>query len=495
MHLDSETERDQRQDESTAGGPAGVILTVDDEEAMRAALADELRAQGHTVHEAASADQAREVFQRELIDLVMLDLRLGADSGLDLLREFKAERPEVAVIMLTAYGAVEAAVEATKLGAYDFVTKPFDFAKLLVEVKNAMQDSALQEEVRYHRRRQRPRFENEVVLGRSPAMREILALVDKVAPSTSTPILILGETGAGKEVIARALHWRSSQSDGPFVDVNCSSIPNELLESELFGHEKGSFTSADRTKKGLFEIAHGGTLFLDEIGEMSMALQAKLLRVLENKRFRRVGGTQDLKVAVRVVAATNKNLSERIREGSFREDLYYRLAVMRLEIPPLRDRMEDLDELVAGLLARLGRELGRRVQGVDEPAMALFRAYGWPGNVRELRNVLERAILLSDDGLIGVESLPSELSQGSEGAGGGEGAERRYKGPVPTMAEAERDAIEVALRYTGHNKTRAAELLRISRQTLRSKVRQYGIEDVPRTRTRGAAERPPAQST
>jgi transcriptional regulator with PAS, ATPase and Fis domain len=311
-----------------------------------------------------------------------------------------------------------------------------------------------------------------------------------VAPSTSTPILILGETGVGKEVVARAVHWRSGQSDGPFVDVNCSSIPNELLESELFGHEKGSFTSADRTKKGLFEIAHGGTLFLDEIGEMSMALQAKLLRVLENKRFRRVGGTQDLSVAVRVVAATNKNLADRIREGSFREDLYYRLAVMRLEIPPLRDRMEDLDELVAGLLARLGPELGRKVQGVDEQAMQLFRTYAWPGNVRELRNVLERAILLSDDGLIGVDCLPSELRQGREGTAGGESGERRYKGPVPTMAEAERDAIEVALRYTRFNKTRAAELLKISRQTLRSKVRQYGIEDAPPAR--GGSERAPA---
>jgi DNA-binding NtrC family response regulator len=455
-------------------------------------LADELRVQGYVVHEAANGEEARTIFRDELVDLIMLDLRLGPENGLDLLRRFKEERPEVAVIMLTAYGAVDVAVEATKLGAYDFVTKPFEFTKLLVQVKNAIQDSALKEEVRFHRSRQRPRFENEVVLGHSPAMQRLLAMVDKVAPSESTSVLLLGETGVGKEVIARTIHWRSPQADGPFVDVNCSSIPNELLESELFGHEKGSFTSADRTKKGLFEIAHGGTLFLDEIGEMSMPLQAKLLRVLENKRFRRVGGTQDIRVAVRIVAATNKNLAERIREGTFREDLYYRLAVVRLEIPPLRERSEDIDGLIEGLLARIRRDTGRTVSDVDGEARALLRAYAWPGNVRELLNVLERASILCDGSEIGDEDLPEELRSGGEGGLSEAHPSRRYKGPVPTMAESERDAIIAALHFTGGNKTRAANLLEISRQTLRSKIRQYEIEEPERTR---AAARVPAPVT
>jgi transcriptional regulator with PAS, ATPase and Fis domain len=323
-------------------------------------------------------------------------------------------------------------------------------------------------------------------------MQRLLAMVDKVAPSESTSVLLLGETGVGKEVIARTIHWRSPQAEGPFVDVNCSSIPNELLESELFGHEKGSFTSADRTKKGLFEIAHGGTLFLDEIGEMSMPLQAKLLRVLENKRFRRVGGTQDIRVTVRIVAATNKNLSERIREGIFREDLYYRLAVVRLAIPPLRERNEDIDGLIEGLLARIRRDSGRTVNNVDDEARALLKSYAWPGNVRELLNVLERASILCEGAVIGAEALPEELRSSGEGGVSEAHPTRRYKGPVPTMAEAERDAIIAALAFTGGNKTRAANLLEISRQTLRSKVRQYEIEEPERTR---AAAKAPAPAT
>jgi transcriptional regulator with PAS, ATPase and Fis domain len=303
-------------------------------------------------------------------------------------------------------------------------------------------------------------------------MQEISAMVERVAPSRSS-VLLLGETGAGKEVFARAIHWSSPVADGPFVDVNCSSIPNDLLESELFGHEKGSFTSADRQKKGLFELAHGGTLFLDEIGEMSMGLQSKLLRVLEQKRFRRVGGVQDIRVEVRVIAATNRDLKRRIEENRFRDDLYYRLAVVTIPIPPLRERPEDLDPLVESLARNVARELGHEAPHITPAARALMSAYSWPGNVRELRNVLERAILLGGTPVLGPEHLPAEI----RGARAGDRPPARRQGGIPTLEEAEREAILRAFLHTRGNKTLAARLLGISRQTLRAKVRKYALEE------------------
>jgi len=478
----------------------GTVLIVDDEAALRSALAIELQHQGYRVLEAGSATEAYTHLGREVVDLVLLDLRLGQENGLEVLAAIRADWPDSAVIMLTAHGELEVAVEAVKLGAFDFFGKPFDLNKLLVSVGNAIEGSALKEEVRFLRRRHRPEQGGEVVIGKSPAMREVAAMVDRVAQSRST-LLLLGETGVGKEVIARAMHAASDVAAGPFVDVNCASIPNDLLESELFGHEKGSFTSADRQKKGLFETAHGGTLFLDEIGEMSLGLQSKLLRVLEQRRFRRVGGTQDLRVDVRVIAATNRNLMEEMRRGAFRDDLYYRLAVVTIRIPPLRERLDDLDHLVPALLGDLARDLKREPARLSEAARELMTSYAWPGNVRELRNVLERAMLLGGTPLIHPEHLPAEIASpqaagalGFTAAGGGAafgdrtlvpergwgaGASegRRAGAGIRTLDEVESDAIQSALLLTGGNKTLAAKKLGISRQTLRTKIRKYGIAD------------------
>jgi DNA-binding NtrC family response regulator len=453
-------------------GPTGALLIVDDEVPLRAGLAEEMRSQGHRVFEAGSSDETYTHLGREVIDVVLLDLKLGNESGIDILRAIREDWPDTQVIMLTAYGMVETAVEAIKLGAFDFFQKPFDLTKLLVSVQNAIRGSALKEEVRFLRRRQGPRAEGEVVIGKSPAMAEVAAMVERVAPSRST-VLLLGETGVGKEVFARAIHRASAVADGPFVDVNCSSIPNDLLESELFGHEKGSFTSADRQKKGLFETAHGGTLFLDEIGEMSMGLQSKLLRVLEQRRFRRVGGTQDIRVDVRVIAATNRDLTERIADGRFRDDLYYRLAVVAIRIPPLRERPEDLEPLIESLSRSVARELGRAVPTLSPPARSLLNAYAWPGNVRELRNVLERAFLLGG----GEEVLPDHLPAEIRGVMSPDRSDRRPGAVVATIDDAEREAIVKALAHTRGNKTLAAKLLGISRQTLRTKARRYGIEE------------------
>ncbi len=463
--------------ERSADHPAhasGCVLLVDDEVPLRAALADQLRTEGYRVLEAAASEEAFDHLGREVVDLVLLDLKLGSENGLDVLKAIRLDWPDTAVVMLTAYGMVETAVEALKLGAYDFCQKPFELARLLVTVQNAIQGSALKEEVRFHRRRQGRRNESEVVIGDSPAMRDVAAMIERVGPSRST-VLLTGETGVGKEVFARAIHASSPMADGPFVDVNCASLPGELLESELFGHEKGSFTSADRQKKGLFEMAHGGTLFLDEIGEMSLGLQAKLLRVLEQRSFRRVGGTQDIRVDVRLIAATNRDLTVRIREGRFRDDLYYRLRVVEIAIPPLRDRLEDLDLYIVALARSVARELGKEPPRVSPEARALMAAYAWPGNIRELKNVLERAILLGGVPVVAPEHLPAEIR--AQGQAAQPARSPGTRGPVPSLDETEREAIERALAHTRGNKTLAARLLGISRHTLRAKARKYGLEE------------------
>jgi two-component system, NtrC family, response regulator AtoC len=496
--------------EGMSGRRTGTLLLIDDEVALRTALAAELTREGYRVLECGTAGDAYDELGREVIHVALLDLRLGSESGLDILKAIRADWPDTAVIMLTAHGQVETAVEAIKLGAFDFFPKPFELERLLVSVQNALVGSALKEEVRFLRRRQRPRSAETPIVGKSPAMAEVEALVRAVATTRST-VLLLGETGSGKEVIARAIHWASGVAEGPFVDVNCASIPNELLESELFGHERGSFTSADRQKKGLFEMAHGGSLFLDEIGEMSLGLQAKLLRVLEQRRFRRVGGIQDIQVDVRVIAATNRDLSARMRDGRFRDDLFYRLAVLEIRIPPLRERREDLDSLIEALLAGVAGDLGHEPPRIANEALDLLRSYDWPGNVRELRNVLERAFLIGGTPIIFPEHLPAEIRGGGAGRGASAAdrsfattapattasattasattasattasaspAERRPAG-VLTLDEAERAAIEAALLATGGNKTLAARKLGISRQTLRTKIHKYRIEGASR---------------
>ncbi len=454
------------------------ILVVDDEESIRISLSEALKDEYTRVEVAVGGNECMSILGRKDVDVVLLDQRLSAtgEDGLDVLRRIKEEYPEVVVIMMTAYGRFESAVEATRLGCFQYIAKPLDIQQLKLLIRNALSNMALAREVRRLRAQQRRQFETDVVFGTSPKVRQLFENIKKVARSRTATVLIRGETGVGKELVARQIHFYSEVGTGPFVDVNCSAVPENLLESELFGHEKGAFTDARTSKEGLFELADGGTLFLDEIAEMSPKLQAKLLRVLETKKFRRLGGTSDIEVKVRIIAATNRDLFKEVEEGRFREDLYYRLTVIPIHVPPLRERREDIPALVQTFLEQFRREIGRHSIAITDDAMKMLVAYDWPGNVRELRNLMERLVLMVSSETIDVGDLPEHIRLNLGGP------RRRVEGPdlfqpgrVPTLEEVERVAIEHALAEVGGNKTRAASLLGISRQTLRAKLRQYGI--------------------
>jgi DNA-binding NtrC family response regulator len=380
------------------------------------------------------------------------------------------------VVMMTAFGKFENAVEATKAGCFDYIGKPFELDHMKLVIKNALAQTRLAEEVTRLRAAERRRAGSTLIVGGSSKLAKIFETIRKVATAGNSTVLLQGETGVGKELLAREIHDLGPLHDGPFVELNCSAIPETLLESELFGYEKGAFTDAKRMKKGLMELANGGTLFLDEIGEMSLATQSKLLRALEQKRFRRVQGVSDIVVETRIVAATNKDLKSLVQQEKFREDLFFRLDVIRIMVPPLRERPEDIPPLIDHFVGHWNRELGRSVKGPNDRALELLLAYRWPGNVRELRNVIERAILLESDDWILPEHLPLEIV----GAVGGQSAvlESKIKGEhgIVTIAMAERMAIEKALEQAEGNKTKAAEWLGISRQTLRTKLKEYRID-------------------
>ena len=451
------------------------VLVVDDEKSLRFTLTEALRDEGYRAYEAADGAAAFAALRERNVDVVLLDLRLkeSGEDGMVLLKRIKKEYPETEVIMMTAYGRFDHAVEATKAGCYQFVGKPFQLDQIKAVVKGALENAALRREIEVLRRGSRARFPTDRVIGESKGIRAVLETVRKVARSRTT-VLLTGETGTGKEVVARAIHRFSDVAEGPFIAVNCSAVPENLLESELFGYERGAFTDAKSRKKGMFELAHQGTLFLDEIGDMAAGVQSKLLRVLETGTFKRLGGTGEIEARVRVIAATNRNLKQEVADGHFREDLYYRLAVIPIEIPPLRERKEDILPLARFFLDHLNREMGRAVEGFTPDAEALLLGYRWPGNVRELRNVVERAMLLTSEPRIGVAGLPLEVVTPPVGPGPG-----REPDEVSgwSLADAEKYAIRLALRRTGGNKTRAAEVLGISRQTLRAKIRDYGLQD------------------
>jgi len=407
------------------------------------------------------------------VDAVVLDLKLGDEDGLRVLRELRELEPSLPVVMLTGHGTVEQAVRAIQLGAYDFMLKPPDLDHLGVVLDRALEHARLRQEVTRLRENASGRLE---ILGSSEGLRSALSRLERAARASASTVLIHGETGAGKELMARYLHGQSARANGPFVELNCSAIPEQLLESELYGHEPGAFTDAKRLKKGLFELADHGTLFLDEIGEMAPQLQAKLLRVLETRTFRRVGGSNDISVDVRVVAATHRDLTKLVAEGRFREDLYFRLNVVPVVVPPLRERTDDIGPLAEHFVARFCRELGRPAARLHPAALERLRAYRWPGNVRELRNVMERVVLLEADDEIRAEHLPPEMS--TPAAVGPAGAGDPFPdGVVRPLAEIEKLAIEHALRVCDGNKTRAATMLGIARQTLRTKLKDYSIAD------------------
>ncbi len=450
------------------------LLIVDDERSLRFSIGEWARDAGFKPLEASNAREALQRLREQRVDSVLLDLRLGDEDGLALLKRLRDEDPSLPVVMLTGHGTVEHAVRATKLGAYDFIQKPPDLEHLGVVLRRALEHARLRREVEHYRV---GRAGEAPIVGESAGLKRTLQRLEKAAKSGTATVLLRGETGAGKELMARYLHARSPRAHGPFIDLNCSAIPEQLLESMLFGHEKGAFTDAKHFKKGLFDLADQGTLFLDEIGEMSPTLQSKLLRVLETHAFRRVGGHADITVDVRVIAATHRDLQKEVAEGRFREDLYFRLNVVVVEMPPLRERADDVPLLASHFLERFCAELGRPVAKLDPAAARALATYRWPGNVRELRNVIERVLLLETEGdTVLLEHLPPEVTRRAAATAGGDAAPFPA-GVVRPLAEIEKIAIVHALGVCEGNKTRAAQQLGISRQTLRTKLKEYALGD------------------
>ncbi len=450
------------------------VLIVDDERSLRFSLGEWARDAGFRPLEATGEQEALAALRTHPVEAVLLDLKLGDEDGLQVLRRLREEDATLPVVMLTGHGTIDHAIEATRLGAYDFILKPPDLEHLGVVIRRALEHARLQREVDHLRHTTQG---DTPLLGESPGFKRAIEQLDKVARSSTATVLIQGETGAGKELMARYLHQHSARAEFPFVDLNCSAIPEPLLESQLFGHERGAFTDAKHFRKGLLDLADGGTLFLDEIGEMTSPLQAKLLRVLETRTFRRVGGHADITVDVRVVAATHRDLKRLVAEGRFREDLYFRLNVVPIQMPPLRQRPEDMKPLAEHFIARVSRELGRPPARLLPEALRAMHDYAWPGNVRELKNVIERVLLLEAEDEIRREHLPPEITGRQGGALTPAAFEAFPAGRVRPLDELERLAIEHALRVCEGNKTRAAQQLGISRQTLRTKLKEYQMGD------------------
>jgi DNA-binding NtrC family response regulator len=441
------------------------ILVVDDDSAFRGVLVPELERMEFTVASAATAEEAlRRVIELEP-EVVLLDLRLPGASGLDVLKAIRATAPATDVIMLTGHGSIDTAIESVRMGAFDYVAKPCPLDELEVRIRRALERQSLRSRASLLERGLTPPDLGADFIGESPDFRRLLALIDRAAPSDST-VLILGDTGSGKEMVAKLLHARSGRRKRPFVVIECAALQESLLQSELFGHERGAFTGADRAKPGLFEVAHGGTLFLDEIGEVSLATQVKLLRVLDTSTFRHVGGTTEIHVDVRVIAATNRDLAGMVRQGLFREDLFYRLSTLTMQVPPLRERGADVDHLADHFVALFNQRFGVR-RSLGQDARALLRRHGWPGNVRELLHTIEAAMVVCD----GPEILPAHLPGiGRAPAATAAGADQL------TLRQAEREQIARALAATDGRRAQAARVLGISERNLYRKIRAHGLD-------------------
>jgi DNA-binding NtrC family response regulator len=446
-------------------------LVVDDEVNARTALAELLRDEGFEVETAADAFKALGKYESFTPHVVVTDLKMPGMDGIELVKKIKAFEDPAALVVMTAFGAVSSAVDAMRAGAADYLTKPINFDELLVVLDKVLAEQALRRETRQLRVRVRDRVAPNNIVGMSPPMQRVFEVVDQVAPSRAS-VLITGESGTGKELVANALHQRSNRASGPFIKLHCAALAESLLESELFGHEKGSFTGAAARKDGRFQIADGGTLFLDEIGEISPSIQVKLLRFLQEHEFERVGGNQTIRVDVRVIAATNRNLTEEVAKGRFREDLFYRLNVVSLEMPPLRERRSDVAPLAKFFLDRYTKENNKVIEGFTPETMDLLVGYDWPGNVRELENAIERAVVLTSGPVIEARALPSNIRP------------RVMPGGMPlvpgsTLGDIEKYAILETLKSTGGSTSRAAEILGISVRTIQYRLHQYN--EAPRS--------------
>ncbi|HLA37865.1 MAG TPA: sigma-54 dependent transcriptional regulator [Candidatus Brocadiales bacterium] len=447
------------------------VLVVDDEVNLLKTLSDVLNRNGYEVAVAKDGPSALGLIEKNGFDIALLDIRMPHMNGVELLERIKARNPDVEVIIMTAYGTIETAIKSIKLGAYAYILKPLDIDDVLVNLKKITQMKALAGEARFLQDQLLQEHSHEHIIGKSKQIQGVVETIKKVAPSDST-VLIIGPSGAGKEMVADAVHYSSKRCSRPYLKINCAAFPETLLESELFGYEKGAFTGADKQKKGKFEVANGGTLFLDEIGDMPLPMQAKLLRVLEKGEFERLGGNEVIRVDVRFVAATNQNLTRMLQERRFRSDLFYRLNTVIINLPPLVDRSEDIPLLVDHFLAKFSREMSRKQPDVSPEAVKLVLSYPWPGNIRELANAIERAVIFCEKGVIKPHDLPLAIHHGSSSA---------YGEPHESLPDDLRlDAVESrhiseVLRLTGGNKNEAARRLGIHRETLYKKIRKFNL--------------------
>ena len=454
-------------------GHRSTILVVDDEELIRWSISEHLRGRGQDVIEAADGVEALEKVESHAPDLIITDLKMPRMGGLELLQHLRDQNRGMPVIVITAHGAVESAVEATRMGARAYLSKPFDLREVAIKVDQVLAAWRLEHEVRYLRD-QRSAASGKII-GHSQAIQRLFDTLTRLEDVDAPTILLVGESGTGKDLIAHAIHEQGPRKTGPMMEIDCASLPEQLIESELFGHERGAFTDARATKRGLFEVAHGGTIFLDEIGEMSPGTQARLLRALESRRFKRVGGVTDLTLDAGVMAATNRDLAAEVKRGNFREDLFFRLNVIRIEVPALRERREDIPLLVDHFLQRFNKSFNRQIEGVAREALDRLMAYPWPGNVRELRNVVERIVILESCKVIGLPELPSEIRYG-RGGGAALGTFLLPEDGVDLEA-VERSLIEQAMSRTEGNQSAAARLLGISRYALRYRLEKHQLMD------------------